>query len=68
MKTDWYLKLCQSTLPEQKDFIEHKCGKESTRLGITYTYWVVERHDIMSQPRLSCVFVIFRNILFQLNL
>jgi hypothetical protein len=27
MKTDWYLKLCQSTLPEQKDLIEHKYGK-----------------------------------------
>jgi hypothetical protein len=28
MKTDWYLKLCQSILPEQNDLIEQKCGKE----------------------------------------
>ena len=27
MKTDWYLKLCQSTLAEQTDLIDHKYGK-----------------------------------------
>jgi hypothetical protein len=47
MKTDWYLKLCQSTLPEQKDLIEHKCGTESTRLHMNYTYWFVGREDSM---------------------
>ena len=45
MKTDWYLKLCQSTLPEQNDLIEHKCGKELIRLHMNYTYWVVDRED-----------------------
>ena len=47
MKTDWYLKLCQSTLPEQKDLIEHKCGKELTRLYMNYTYWVVDSQNSM---------------------
>ena len=45
MKTDRYLKLCQSTLPEQKDLIEHKYGKKLTRLHMNYTYWVVDRED-----------------------
>ena len=27
MKTYWYLKLCQRTLAEQTDLIEHKYGK-----------------------------------------
>jgi hypothetical protein len=47
MKTDWYLKLFQSTLSEQKDLIEHKYGKELIRLHIDYTYWVVDREDSM---------------------
>ena len=42
MKTDWYLKLCQITLPEQNDLIEHKC-----RLYMDYTYWVVDLEDSM---------------------
>ena len=32
MKTDRYLELCQSTLSEQKDLIEHIYEKELTRL------------------------------------
>jgi hypothetical protein len=49
MKTDWYLKLYQSTLPEQNDLIEHKCGKELTRLHMymNYIYWVVDHEDSM---------------------
>jgi hypothetical protein len=47
IKRDWCLKLCQSTLPEQKDLIEHKCGKKLTRLHMNYTYWVVDREDSM---------------------
>ena len=47
MKTDWYLKLYQSTLPEQKDLIQHKCGKELTRLQMNYIYWVVDCEDSM---------------------
>ena len=47
MKTDWYLKLSQSTLPEQQDLIEQKCGKELTRLYMNYTYWIVDREDSM---------------------
>ena len=45
MKTDWYLKLCQITLPEQQDLIEQKWGKELTRLHMNYTYWVVDREN-----------------------
>ena len=45
MKTDWYLKLFQSTLSEQKDLIEHTYGKELIRLHMDYTYWVVDRED-----------------------
>ena len=52
MKTDWYLKMCEITLPEQNDLIEHKCGKELTRLHMNYTQWVVDRDDSMSQLRL----------------
>ena len=47
MKTDWYLKLYQSTLPEQKDLIEHKRGKKLTRLHMNYIYWVVDHEDSM---------------------
>ena len=34
----WYLKLFQGTLPEQKDLIEQKCGKELTRLHMNCAY------------------------------
>jgi hypothetical protein len=47
MKTDPYLKLYQSTLPEQNDLIKHKCGKELTRLHMNYIYWVVDHEDSM---------------------
>jgi hypothetical protein len=46
---DWYLKLCQGTLPEQKDLIEQKCGKELTRLDMNCTFWVVDREDSARQ-------------------
>ena len=54
MKTDWYmyLKLCESTMPEQKDLIEHNCGNELTRLHMNYAQWVVDREDSMLQLRL----------------
>ena len=64
MKTDWYLKLCQSTLQEQRDLIEHKCGKELNNLHISYTYWVVDsedsmRHKYLFQFNLQLLFYFF---------
>ena len=62
MKTDWYLKLYQSTLPEQNDLIKHKGGKELTRLHMNYMYWVVDHEDSMRQFCLCNFLEIFVSI------